>query len=57
MTVHKCDLCRKEIRKGTGIRVAGGDSFLGYELCAACGKPVKAFLEKLEKKLAMREKK
>jgi len=57
MTVHKCDLCRKEIRKGTGVRVAGGDSFLGYELCITCGKPLKAFLEKLEKKLAMREKK
>ena len=56
MTVSKCDLCRKEIQKGTGVRVAGGNAFLGYELCAMCGKPVKVFLEKLEKKLNAREK-
>lgn len=52
MTINKCDLCLKEIRKGTGIRIgAGENAFLGYELCGFCGKPVKSFLDELEKKL------
>lgn len=58
MTISKYDLCRKEIPKGTGVRVdAGENPFSGYELCASCGKPVKAFWEKLERKLKPREKK
>ena len=56
MTISKCDLCEREIKKGTGVRAGGESSFLGYELCATCGKPVKVFLEKLEKKLKAKKK-
>lgn len=57
MTVHKCDLCHKEMPKGTSVRVGAGENmFGGYELCATCGKPVKVFWEKLEKKLKTRAK-
>ncbi len=57
MTVMKCDLCGKEVRKGTGVRVGAGDNpFSGsYELCATCGRPIKTFWEKIEKKFNARK--
>ncbi|TSD03751.1 MAG: hypothetical protein Greene071436_253 [Parcubacteria group bacterium Greene0714_36] len=52
MTITKCDLCKKEMQKGTGVRISTGENvFLRYELCASCSKPIKPFLDKREKKI------
>ncbi|GEM_PF-3591391 len=49
MTIHKCDLCGREILGRKDAVIAGvGQMFTGrvFELCISCGKPVRDFLTK-----------
>jgi len=50
MTVTKCDICKKEIKRGEiDFPIATEGSSLGYRsytVCANCGKPLAAFLKK-----------
>ena len=57
MLVSKCELCAKEIKDKESIvhAGAGGHLFSVYEFCGDCGKPVRVFLEKVDKKLKARE--
>jgi DNA-directed RNA polymerase subunit RPC12/RpoP len=45
MLVHKCDNCKKEIKKGEG-EVVAGLGWPNYSFCIRCGKPIIAFLKK-----------
>ncbi len=47
MRIIKCDLCKKEIKKGDLEIVAGTAGFLSQNsFCATCGIPVINFLKK-----------
>ena len=50
MLVHKCDICKKEIKKDEAVFASVG-SFLSNQIfCLKCGKPVADFVNKLNKK-------
>jgi hypothetical protein len=45
MLVHKCDNCKKEIKKGDA-EVVAGLGWPNYSFCTPSGKPIIAFLKK-----------
>lgn len=47
MTIHKCDICMKEIdlKKGS-VNLGNNGYFSTYFLCSKCGKPVLDFMKK-----------
>ena len=51
MTVHKCDLCLREISNNETTVHIGRKILGGIALCAECGKPASDFLESIEPKL------
>lgn len=52
MLVSKCDICRRTIIEGKGIKVSF-NYFNGFEFCSDCAKPVMKFLK--AKKLVKKE--
>ena len=48
MTVTKCDICRKEVSREKGYFevLSFGPRYAGSAACAACGKPIAAFLKR-----------
>jgi hypothetical protein len=53
MMVHKCDLCKKEIRKREMMVSVGlSQPFGSFEFCTACGEPI---LDVLKKKQLIEE--
>jgi len=45
MLVHKCELRKKEIKKGNN-EVVAGIGWPNYSFCRRCGKPIIVFLKK-----------
>jgi len=45
MLVHKCDICKREIKKGNN-EVVAGLGWPNYSFCGHCGKPIIVFLKK-----------
>jgi hypothetical protein len=50
MTITKCDICKKEIKKDQAelsLVLSGGDfGFINHTICMACATPVMAFVKK-----------
>ncbi len=50
MTITKCDICKKEIKKEQAeisLTLCGGDfGFINHTVCMKCGAPVMAFVNK-----------
>lgn len=50
MTINKCDICKKEIKKDQAefsLGISGGRSFyIRRSICLSCGKPITAFVKK-----------
>lgn len=59
MFITKCDVCKKEIKKGEQHIIAGENWLSQFSFCTRCGKPIAAFLKKHklppEKKVGLRK--
>jgi len=44
MRISKCDVCKKEVKRGKSIDISMGLNF--YEFCSDCAAPVFKFLVK-----------
>lgn len=48
MVIEKCDLCGKEVPRGSCITVGYHVPFPQYALCDDCGAPIVVFMKKHE---------